>query len=136
MFTGYKNLFSFIFAVVISLFIFTAPIYSQSQDYSFKNGGKIRFGRGKTFAVVKGTVNVNGEILYGFRAREGQHITLKIRSAGNKAKFVFYAVRGNMIATDETQFSGDLPEAYGNDYVITVTTITRRSNFTLEVSIK
>lgn len=136
MFKVYKNFLSFIFAVVILLFLFTATTYSQNQNYSFKNGGKIRMGRGKTSAIVKGVVGANGEILYGFRAKEGQRVNLRIKSVGNKAKFVFYAVRGDMIATDETTFSGDLPEAYGNDYVITVTTNARRSNFTLEVSIK
>ncbi len=136
MFKGYKNFLSFIFAVVILLFLFTATTYSQDQIHSFKNGGKIRMGRGKTSAIVKGVVGVNGEILYGFRAKEGQRINLRIKSVGNKAKFVFYAVRGDMIATDETTFSGDLPEAYGNDYVISVTTKANRSNFTLEVFIK
>lgn len=137
MFICYKNFLLFIFAVGLLLFIFMLPTYSQSLDDSFKNGGKIRFGRGKSSATVKGVVGANKGILYVLHAKEGQHVTLKITSVGNKARFIFYVVRGAVIATfDIEEYSGDLPKAYGNDYVIAVSTSARKSNFTLQISVK
>lgn len=95
---------------------------------------RIQFPRGRTSVVLRGTVIANQEALYDLRAKKGQNMSVRLDSRSDSIRFTLYAVRGEMLAQDAMNWQGELPET--NDYVIVVTTTERRSNFTLEVSIK
>jgi len=95
---------------------------------------RIRFARGRTTAVLRGSVTAGNTNPYILGARGGQTMSVHLVSRGNSARFELYAYRGQVLAEDTTDWEGELPVS--NDYVINITTATRRADYTLEVTIR
>ncbi|HMF57787.1 MAG TPA: hypothetical protein VK619_15700 [Pyrinomonadaceae bacterium] len=94
---------------------------------------RIRFGRGRTSAVVRGTVFGGSSHPYLLRAMAGQTMSVHLASRGD-ARFEIYAYRGQTLAENTTDWEGMLPVT--NDYVINVSTTGRSASYTLEVTIR
>jgi hypothetical protein len=94
---------------------------------------QIRFGRGRTTAVVKDTIRLCTSHDYHLRARAGQTMSVHL-AAGRKTSFSIYAPTDPVEGADGVRdWSGELPET--GDYIITVGTDATAA-YTLEVTIR
>ena len=94
---------------------------------------RVRFERGRTGAVLKGTIADGGEVVYVLGANRGQTLIVHVSTTA-RANDVVFTIDGLMeeIGTD---FEGTLPAT--RDYRIRVGAIESRSApFTLEVTIR
>ena len=91
----------------------------------------IRFAKGKTSAVVKGTTSGADEYVLG--AREGQTMTLKISSPAGNAAFEVM-IDDYTVACRSTEWSGELPA--GGKYRIWVLATRGIAEYALDVSIR
>jgi hypothetical protein len=94
---------------------------------------RIRFARGRTTAVLRGSVTAGNTNPYILRASAGQTMSVHLASRGG-ARFELYAYRGQVLAEDTTDWEGELP--LSTDYLIVVATANRRADYTLEVTIR
>ena len=94
---------------------------------------RIRFARGRTTAVLRGSVLGGNTNPYILRASAGQTMSVHLSSRGG-ARFELYAYRGPTLAESTTDWEGELP--LSTDYLIVVTTANRRADYTLEVTIR
>ena len=100
---------------------------------------RIRFARGRTTAVVKGSIAYGRSNVYTLGAGAGQTMTLHIASANRQVSFSLIAPGGETVenAFGVRDWSGELPES--GDYTITVVNNRERgaaSPYTLEVTIR
>jgi len=120
--------------LLAGLIIFAVSIAALAQS----NYIKVRFGKGRTSAVLKGSLkNSNAVKHYELAARGGQTMTVHVSSAKKNAKFSVYPY-GQTYTLDGAEgvddWSGELPE--NGRYVITVMSDGGASNYTLEVGIR
>lgn len=113
-----------VFALIVILFLSSTALPQT----------RVRFGRGRTTAVLRGSVMAGNTNPYILGARAGQTMSVHLASRGNSARFELYAYRGQVLAEDTTDWEGELPVS--NDYVIAVTTANRRADYALEVTIR
>jgi hypothetical protein len=98
---------------------------------------RVRFERGRTSAVIKGTISHGREIVYVLGARAGQTLIVHVSTSSSNHDVVFSIKGPGGDLTDDigTDFSGELPRS--GDYRIAVGAIESESaNFTLEVTIR
>ncbi|MBD0326379.1 MAG: hypothetical protein ICV68_08105 [Pyrinomonadaceae bacterium] len=80
---------------------------------------RIRFGRGRTTVVLKGTILRGTDDRYQLRARGGQTMSVHITSVENNAEFEIFAPRsGRSLGGVSNDWSGELPRS--GDYTIVV----------------
>lgn len=120
--------FSLIFFLIC---LVTLPLAAQSEGDTVK---RVRFARGRTTAVYKGSARVGQEVYYILGARRGQMMSVHLASADKHAGFQLYPIKGQMLADGANDWKGELPET--NDYMIVVSTSSRLANFTLEITIR
>jgi hypothetical protein len=124
----------FILTSVAILLLATTAL--PMQDTSVR---RVRFPRGRTTAILRGTIVNDGMNQYLLGARSGQKMAVHITSPRNRAKFDVY-LRGdrsalaNAGAEDTTDWEGELPES--GDYVISVYSVGGNVRYTLEVTIR
>lgn len=92
----------------------------------------IRFGRGRTTAVVKDRVLLCTAHSYRLRARAGQTMGVNLAS-GNRTSMTLSAPSGEALADGEKSWSGELPET--GEYEIHIGT-DATAGYTLEVTIR
>ncbi len=100
---------------------------------------RVRFPRGRTTTVLRGSIVNDGMNQYLLSARAGQTMSVHITSPRKRAKFDVYP-RDNRSALvssgaeDTTDWEGSLPES--GDYVISVYSVGGNTSYTLEVAIR
>ena len=102
-------------------------------------GRRIRFARGRTTAVVKGSIAYAHSDAYTLGARAGQTMSLHVASTNRQVVFSLTAPSGTPVegAFTVRDWSGELPES--GDYTITVVNNRERgpaSAYTLEVTVR
>ncbi len=99
---------------------------------------RVRFPRGQTTAILKGSIVNDRMNQYLLNARAGQTMSVHLTSPKGKAFFDLYPRndRGAMpdSAEDAKDFEGKLPQS--GDYVISVYSEDGNTRYTLEVSIR
>lgn len=100
---------------------------------------RVRLPRGRTTVILKGVIASDSIDRYVLRAVAGQTMTVHVTSLGSRARFDAYPRRdrGALVdsgAEDTTDWQGELPQS--GDYVISVYSIDRRADYTLEISIR
>jgi hypothetical protein len=95
---------------------------------------QIRFGRGRTTAVIKDTVRLCTSHEYYLRATGGQSMSVNL-ATGNRTSFTIHAPTGDIIegADGVKDWSGSLPET--GQYIIHIGTDATAA-YTLEVTIR
>ena len=103
-----------------------------------REGGSIRFPRGRTSTVIKGRVTAARAVCYKFRARPGQRLIAHLTSPGKRARFSLLpdAFDTEEIVSDTSDWEGELDGSYGNDYILSVYLPKGSDTFTLEVTIR
>lgn len=129
---------------IIAVILFASAIGVFAQ-----NGGKaeplrVKFAKGKTIAVLTGTLKQNQEMEYVFGAKKGQQVKAQIVSTAPKGAFHAFKIEG----TNGVDFLPDLDINYElefvapqtGDYVIFVqfrpTNKVRSGKFTFTLSVK
>lgn len=101
----------------------------QSTDVSIRK--QLRFGRGRTTAVVRDRIKLCTSHDYYLRARRGQRMSVNL-VAGKKTSFTVYAPT-DRLSDGAWTWTGELPE--DGEYQISIgTDVTAR--YTLEVTIR
>jgi hypothetical protein len=106
--------------------------FAQTSNFT-----RVKFPRGRTTAILKGTLSPDMPRHYALKARAGQTMTVHLASPGKKARFTLYpSGQAHPLdgAKDRMDWSGELPDS--GDYVITVMPVSGRANYTLEVTIR
>ncbi|MCA1618827.1 MAG: hypothetical protein LC795_05845 [Acidobacteria bacterium] len=92
----------------------------------------IRFGRGRTTAVIKDTVRLCTSHEYTLRARAGQTMSVNL-AAGNRTGLTLMSPSGEPLLDGGKDWSGDLPE--DGRYTLQIGTDATAA-YTLEVTIR
>ncbi len=100
---------------------------------------RVRFPRGRTTVVLRGSIVNDGMNQYLLGARAGQTMSVHITSPRNRAKFDVYprndrSALVNSGAEDTADWEGELPES--GDYVISAYSEGGNTSYTLEVTIR
>ena len=116
----------------ISAGVTTAAAQCRGTDRNVPK--QVRFGRGRTTAVVKDTVRLCTAHEYYLRATGGQTMSVNL-ATGNRTSFSIHAPTGDIIegADGVKDWSGSLPET--GQYIIHVGTDATAA-YTLEVTIR
>jgi hypothetical protein len=96
---------------------------------------RIRFGRGRTTAVLKGAIVRGEDDSYKLRASKGQTMSVHVTSVENNAVFEIFAPNsGRSMAGVGNDWSGKLPRS--GDYTIVVSAERGNAEYTLEVTVR
>lgn len=101
---------------------------------------RVRFPRGATSTVLKGSVIRGDRDTYLLGAREGQTMSVRITSLEDNAVFQIYRPGGKVTlegageSEDATEWSGELPVT--GDYLIVVGGTRGNATYKLEIKIK
>jgi endonuclease YncB( thermonuclease family) len=132
--TTMKKRFLILFVVCLSAWLLTDQVSAQSyKRISEKN---VKVVKGKTL-VLKGAVRDGDEVLYRFRARAGQRITVRI--LGRDAEFSVYLNYGldvESVAQDTKSWSGKMPPEFNGHCEIGVHSTYKLADYRLEISLK
>lgn len=122
-----------LFAVCLSAWPMSDEVSAQSYNrVSEKN---IRVVKGKKL-VVTGAVRDGDEVVYRFRARAGQKVTVKV--TGRDADFSVSLNHGldlETIANDTKSWSGTMPPEFNGHCEIGVHSTYKVANYRLEISL-
>lgn len=128
-----KKTFLILFAILLSAWLMTDSVSAQSYNrVSEKN---IKLVKGKK--VVTGAVRDGDEVVYRFRARAGQKVTVKI--IGRDADFTVYLNYGldfEPVANDIKSWSGTMPREFNGHCEIGVHSTYKVADYRLEISLK
>ena len=120
--------------VVTALLLFAGITATAQRGTSVVS--RINFARGRTTAVLSGTVRRGMSHDYLLKARGGQTMTVHLAARGGVG-FEILAPNGDLISEFTKDWSGDLPRS--GDYRINVlpdTTTERSISYTLEVTVR
>lgn len=100
---------------------------------------RVKFERGRTSAVLRGSIVNDSQDLYVLGAKAGQQMTVHLTSATKGAKFDLQyrqdkAALAHMDAEGTVDWEGELPVT--GDYVISVYSAGGDTSYTLEVGIR
>jgi nucleoid-associated protein YgaU len=110
---------------------FSRSASAQCQGTDVPVRKQLRFGRGRTTAVVRDRIKLCTSHDYYLRARRGQRMSVHL-VAGKKTSFTVYAPT-DRLSDGEWDWTGELPE--DGEYQISIgTDVTAR--YTLEVTIR
>lgn len=119
--------------IAITLLLSAAIVFAQRGTSIVS---RISFARGRTTAVLTGTVHRGMSHDYLLKAREGQNMTVHLAAPGG-VSFDIRTPGGDSLTEYSKDWSGDLPES--GDYRINVlpdTTTERTISYTLEVTVR
>jgi len=120
--------------VLFTLMISSAIIVSAQRGTSVVS--RISFARGRTTAVLTGTVHRGMSHDYLLKARGGQNMSVHLSARGG-VSFVILTPTGDSLADYAKDWSGDLPRS--GDYRINVlpdSSTERTMSYTLEVTVR
>ena len=105
-----RNTFLILFAICLSALLMAVEV--SAQTYNRVSEKSVRVVRGKKL-VLTGSVRDGDEVLYRFRARAGQKITVKV--IGRDADFTVYLNYGldvEPVAQDTKSWTGTMPREF------------------------
>ena len=108
----------------------------SAQSYNRVSEKNIKLVRGKKM-VVKGAVRDGDEVVYRFRARAGQRVTVNI--IGRDADFSVYLNYGldvSPVAQDTKSWSGTMPAEFNGHCEIGVHSTYKVADYRLEILLK
>lgn len=109
---------------------------ASAQSYNRVSEKNIKLVKGKKL-VLKGAVRDGDEVLYRFRARAGQKVT--VRLIGRDADFSVYLNYGldaETVAPDTKSWSGQMPPEFNGHCEIGVHSTYKLANYRLEILLK
>jgi len=122
------------FALLLIALVLTAGLALAQRGTSIVS--RISFARGRTTAVLTGTVHRGMSHDYLLKTRAGQNMSVHLTARGG-VSFDILTPGGDSLAPYSKDWSGDLPES--GDYRINVlpdTTTERTIPYTLEVTVR
>ena len=123
-----------LFAVCVSAWLMTGEV--TAQTYNRVSEKTVRVVRGKKL-VLTGTVRDGDEVVYRFRARAGQRVTVKV--VGRDADFTVYLNHGldvEPVANDTKSWSGTMPREFNGHCEIGVHSTYKVADYRLEISLR
>jgi hypothetical protein len=129
-----RKTFLSLLAICLSAWLMTDSVLAQSYNrVSEKN---VRVVRGKKL-VLTGAVRDGDEVLYRFKARAGQRVTVKV--IGRDADFSVSLNHGldvEPVAQETKSWSGTMPAEFDGHCEIGVHSTYKVANYRLEISLK
>jgi cell division protein YceG involved in septum cleavage len=129
-----RKTFLILFAVCVAAWLMIDKVSAQSYNrVSEKN---IKVARGKKL-VLTGAVRDGDEVVYRFRARAGQRVTVKI--IGRDSDFSVYLNHGldlEPVAHDTKSWSATMPPEFNGHCEIGVHSTYKVADYRLEISVK
>ena len=128
-----RKTFLILIAICLSAWLMTDEVSAQS--YNRVSEKTIRVVRGKKL-VITGAVRDGDEVLYRFRARAGQRVTVKV--VGRDSDFTIYLNHGldvEPVAQDTKSWSGVMPREFNGHCEIGVHSTYKLANYRLEISL-
>ena len=123
-----------LFAICLSAWLMSDEI--SAQTYNRVSEKNIKVVKGKKL-VLTGAVRDGAEVVYRFRARAGQRVTIKI--AGRDSDFSVYLNHGldvEPVANDTKSWSGTMPREFNGHCEIGVHSIYKVADYRLEILVK
>ena len=120
--------------ICLSAWLMTDEVSAQS--YNRVSEKTIRVVRGKKL-VLSGAVRDGDEVLYRFKARAGQRVTVKI--IGRDSDFSVYLNYGldvETVSNDTKSWSGTMPREFNGHCEIGVHSTYKLADYRLEISLK
>jgi hypothetical protein len=125
---------SILFAICLSGSLLTDVV--SAQTYNRVSEKSVRVVRGRKL-VLSGAVRDGDEVLYRFRARAGQKVTIKV--IGRDADFTVYLNHGldvEPVANDTKSWSGTMPPEFDGHCEIGVHSTYKVANYRLEILVR
>jgi hypothetical protein len=125
---------SILFAICLSGSLLTGVV--SAQTYNRVSEKSVRVVRGRKL-VLSGAVRDGDEVLYRFRARAGQKVTIKV--IGRDADFTVYLNHGldvEPVANDTKMWSGTMPPEFDGHCEIGVHSTYKVANYRLEILVR
>src|SRR6185503_18339501 len=126
---------AFFISIFAILILITGAAVSAQKGTSVVR--RIKFPRGRTTAVLRGTVHRGLSHDYLLKARAGQTMTVHLVAGGEVNFMLFSPGLTDVLAENSKDWSGELPRS--GDYRINVlpdTTTERNISYTLEVTVR
>ena len=123
-----------LFAVFVSAWLMTGEV--SAQTYNRVSEKTVRVVRGKKL-VLTGTVRDGDEVVYRFRARAGQRVTVKV--VGRDSDFTVYLNHGldvEPVANDTKSWSGTMPREFNGHCEIGVHSTYKVADYRLEIALR
>ena len=130
-----RKTFLILFMICLSAWLMTAEVSAQSS-YNRVSEKNIKVVKGKKL-VLTGAVRDGDEVVYRFRARAGQRITVKI--IGRDSDFTVYLNHGldvEPVAPDTKSWSGTMPPEFNGHCEIGVHSTYKVADYRLEILLK
>ena len=122
------------FAICLSTWLMSYEV--SAQTYNRVSEKNVKVVRGKKL-VLKGAVRDGDEVVYRFRARAGQRVTVKI--IGPDSDFTVYLNYGldvESVAQDTKSWSGTMPPEFNGHCEIGVHSTYKVADYRLEILLK
>ena len=129
-----RKTFLILFAICLSACLITDEVSAQS--YNRVGEKNIKVVRGKKL-VLTGAVRDGDEVVYRFKARAGQRVTVKV--VGRDSDFTVYLNHGldvEPVANDTKSWSGTMPPEFDGHCEIGVHSTYTVANYRLEILLK
>lgn len=129
-----RKTFLILFAICLSACLITDEVSAQS--YNRVGEKNIKVVRGKKL-VLTGAVRDGDEVVYRFKARAGQRVTVKV--VGRDSDFTVYLNHGldvEPVANDTKSWSGTMPPEFDGHCEIGVHSTYKVANYRLEILLK
>lgn len=129
-----KKTFAIFFAICLSVWLTTGDVSAQS--YNRVSEKTVKVVRGKKL-VLTGAVRDGDEVVYRFRARAGQKVTVKI--TGRDSDFTVYLNHGldvEPVAQDIKSWSGTMPREFNGHCEIGIHSTYKVADYRLEILLR
>jgi len=123
-------------SALVSIFVLIITVVALAQ-HGTSIVTRIKFARGRTTAVEKGTVHRGMSHDYLLQAGAGQNMSVHLAASGGVCFDLYTPALSDQLASCSKDWSGDLPNS--GDYRINVlpdTTTERNIAYTLEVTVR
>ena len=123
-----------LFAICVSAWLMAGEV--SAQTYNRVSEKTVRVVRGKKL-VLTGTVRDGDEVLYRFKARAGQRVTVKV--IGRDSDFTVYLNHGldvEPVANDTKSWSGVMPREFNGHCEIGVHSTYKLADYRLEITLR
>lgn len=127
---------NFLILFAVCLLALLAANETSAQAYNRVSEKRITPVKGKTL-VLSGAVRDGDEVVYRFKARAGQRVTVKI--IGRDADFSVYLNYGldaEMVAQDTKSWSGKMPPEFNGNCEIAIHSNYKVADYRLEILLK
>ena len=129
-----RKTFGILFAICLSVWLITDEASAQSYNRVSEKNVKVVSGKK---LILKGSVRDGDEVVYRFRARAGQRVTVKV--IGRDADFTVYLNYGldvEPVAQDTKSWTGTMPREFNGHCEIGVHSTYKLADYRLEILLK